>query len=132
LRHGKRAFRSHVEHELKETIMRLITALAVAIGVLWSTAAMAQDQAKIDQGMKVYAAQKCSVCHSVAGKGNAKGPLDSVGTTLSADEIHQWLVNPAEMSKKAKSTRKPPMKSYASLSKDDQDALVAYMLSMKK
>jgi mono/diheme cytochrome c family protein len=112
--------------------MRLITALAVAIGVFWSTAAMAQDQAKIDQGMKVYAAQKCSVCHSVAGKGNAKGPLDSVGKTLSADDLHQWLVNPAEMAKKANSTRKPPMKSYANLSKDDQDALVAYMLSLKK
>jgi mono/diheme cytochrome c family protein len=112
--------------------MRFITALAVAIGVLCSTAAMAQDKAKIDQGMKVYAAQKCSVCHSIAGKGMAKGPLDGIGSKLSADEIHQWLVNPAEMSKKANSTRKPPMKSYANLSKDDQDALVAYILSLKK
>jgi mono/diheme cytochrome c family protein len=111
--------------------MRLITAVAVAVGVLWSSAAAAQDQAKIDQGMKLYVAQKCSVCHSIAGKGNAKGPLDDAGK-LSADEIHQWLVNPVEMAKKANSTRKPPMKSYASLSKDDQDALVAYMLSLKK
>ena len=111
--------------------MRLFTALAVAIGVLWGSAAMAQDKAKIDQGMKVYAAQKCSVCHAIAGKGMAKGPLDGIGGKLSADELHQWLVNPAEMAKKASSTRKPPMKSYASLSKDDQDALVAYMLSLK-
>jgi mono/diheme cytochrome c family protein len=111
--------------------MRFITALAVAIGVLWSTAAMAQDKAKIDQGMKVYAAQKCSVCHSIAGKGMAKGPLDGIGAKLSADDVHQWLVNPAEMSKKANSTRKPPMKSYAKLSKEDQDALVAYILSLK-
>ena len=110
--------------------MRLITAVAVAIGVLWSTAAMAQD-AKVAQGMKVYAAQKCSVCHSIAGKGMAKGPLDGIGGKLSADDLHQWLVKPAEMAKKANSTRKPPMKSYASLSKDDQDALVAYMLSLK-
>jgi mono/diheme cytochrome c family protein len=112
--------------------MRLITAAAVAIGLFWASSASAQDQAKIDQGMKVYVAQKCSLCHSVAGKGNAKGPLDSVGKTLSADDIHQWLVNPVEMAKKANSTRKPPMKAYASLSKDDQDALVAYMLSLKK
>ena len=111
--------------------MRLTMAAAVAIGMLWTASASAQDQAKIEQGMKVYVAQKCSLCHSVAGKGNAKGPLDSAGK-LSADELHQWLVNPVEMSKKANSTRKPPMKSYASLSKDDQDALVAYMLSLKK
>lgn len=112
--------------------MRLITALAVAVGVLWSTAAMAQDQAKIDQGMKVYAAQKCSVCHSIAGKGMAKGPLDDVGSKLNADAIHEWLVNAAEAAKKANATRKPPMKSYANLPKEDIDALVAYMLSLKK
>ena len=35
--------------------------------------ASAQDSAA---GAKVFADQKCSVCHSVAGKGNAKGALD--------------------------------------------------------
>ena len=112
--------------------MRLTTVAAVLIGLLWTASASAQDQAKIDQGMKLFTAQKCTLCHSVAGKGNAKGPLDSVGKTMSAEDIHQWLVNPAEMMKKANSTRKPPMKSYASLPKADQDALVAYMLSLKK
>jgi mono/diheme cytochrome c family protein len=34
--------------------------------------AMAQDAKAA--GEKVCAEQKCAVCHSVAGKGNAKGP----------------------------------------------------------
>lgn len=92
----------------------------------------AQDKALIERGMKVYADQKCSVCHSIDGKGNAKGALDSVGLKLSADEIREWIVHPADMTKKTKAERKPPMRAYPNLPKEDLDAVVAYMLSLKK
>jgi mono/diheme cytochrome c family protein len=106
---------------------------AMAVGLLLSaSAASAQDKAKIDQGTKVFAAQKCGVCHSVAGVGAKKGPLDGVGSKLSEDEIRQWIVNAAEMTKKTQATRKPPMKNYSQLPKEDVDALVAYMSSLKK
>jgi mono/diheme cytochrome c family protein len=36
--------------------------------------------------MKVYADQKCATCHSIAGRGNAKGALDDIGSRLTADE----------------------------------------------
>ena len=58
--------------------------------------------------------------------------LDDVGTKLSAEEIRQWIVNAPEMSKKTKATRKPPMKSYAHLAKEDVDALVGYLQTLKK
>jgi mono/diheme cytochrome c family protein len=95
-------------------------------------AAFAQDAALVERGMKVYTDQKCSVCHSISGKGNPKGPLDTVGSRLKADDIHAWLVNPAEMTKKTQASRKPPMRAYPNLPKDDLDALVAYMMSLKK
>ena len=101
------------------------------VGAL-SSLASAQDKARIEQGMKVYAAQKCAVCHSIAGVGAKRGPLDGVGSKLGEDDIRQWLVNAEEMTKKTKATRKPPMKSYAKLPKEDLDALVAYMVSLKK
>jgi mono/diheme cytochrome c family protein len=108
-------------------------AVVVLGGVLSLPAvAFGQDQALIERGLKVYAEQKCSVCHSIAGKGNVKGPLDSVGLRLSADEVREWMVHPAEMTKKTKAERKPPMRAYPKLSKEDLDALVAYMLSLKK
>ena len=53
------------------------------------------------------------------------------GAKLSADEIRQWLVDPAAMTVKANAERKPPMKSYASLPKGDLDALVAYLQTLK-
>lgn len=92
----------------------------------------AQDKAQIDRGVKVYVDQKCATCHSIAGKGNAKGALDDVGSRLTADEIRAWLVTPAEMTKKTKAERKPPMRAYPNLAKDDLDAVVAYMMSLKK
>ena len=109
------------------------SAVWVMVSVLGVPAiAAAQDKALIERGMKVYAEQKCSVCHSIDGKGNAKGPLDSVGLKLSADEIREWMVHPAEMTKKTKATRKPAMRAYPKLSKEDLDAVVAYMQSLKK
>ena len=104
----------------------------VAAALFTSASAVAQDAANIARGQQVYVAQKCAICHSIAGKGNAKGALDGVGAKLSADEIHQWIVNPAEMTTKIKAIRKPPMKAYANLPKEDVDALVAYIQSLKK
>lgn len=85
-----------------------------------------------DRGATVYAAQKCSMCHALDGRGMAKGPLDGVGSKLTADEIRQWIVNPAEMSAKANATRKPAMRAYPNLPKEDLDALVAFLFAKKK
>ena len=103
-----------------------VFAMLAVVGVASSAAAQ-------DAGAKVYEAQKCSVCHSIAGKGNTKGALDAVGTKLSAAEIREWIVDPVGMAAKHKATRKPVMTAkYATLPKEDLDALVAYMVSLKK
>lgn len=115
---------------MKRLLIGMMSVVALAA---FAGTASAQDAAKIAKGEKVYADQKCSLCHSIAGKGNAKGALDDVGSKLKAEEIHDWIVKPAEMTAKAKAARKPPMPAkYASLPKDDIDALVAYMSSLKK
>jgi mono/diheme cytochrome c family protein len=98
-------------------------------GLLTAHVASGQDKAQIEHGIKVYAAQKCNVCHSIEGKGKKTGPLDGVGSKLSEDEIRQWLVNAPE---KTNSKKKPVMKNYAKLPKEEIDALVAYMQSLKK
>lgn len=113
--------------------MRLSLVVLLACGALVVPAlASAQDAKLVQLGEKLYAEQRCSVCHSVAGKGNQKGPLEDVGSRLSAEEIRQWLINPRVMTEKHKSTRKPLMPAYTKLSADQLDALVAYMQSLKK
>jgi mono/diheme cytochrome c family protein len=108
--------------------MRAIV-LMVVLGLGLAATAAAQD-AKVAKGEKVFADQKCSLCHAVGGHGNAKGPLDSVGTKLSADEIRQWVTNSKEMTTKTKATRKPEMKQF-NLPKEDVDAVVAYLQTLK-
>ncbi len=107
--------------------MRAIV-LGVVMGLLMASAAGAQD-AKA-KGEQVYAAQRCSLCHAIAGKGNAKGALDGVGGRLSVVEIREWIADAKGMTEKTKAARKPNMKSYV-LAKDDLDALVAYLASLK-
>jgi mono/diheme cytochrome c family protein len=109
---------------------RSIKLLGLVAIAAFAGSALAQD-AKVERGKAVYTEQKCKMCHSIAGEGNAKGPLDDVGSKVSAADLKHWLVNPKEMTEKTKSTRKPPMKSFATLSAEDQDALVAYMLTLK-
>lgn len=97
-----------------------------AVAALIAAPALAQD---VEKGKAVYEAQKCSLCHSVGGRGNAKGPLDKVGAKLSADDIRKWIVTPKEM--KSETGRKPEMRAYPSLPAADLDALVAYVKSLK-
>ena len=110
--------------------MARVTPLAILLFAFFASAASAQSP--VEKGKAVYAAQKCSICHSIEGVGNKKGALDDVGSKLSAAEIRSWITNAPDMATKAKAERKPPMKAYTALSKDDVDALVAYLSSLKK
>jgi mono/diheme cytochrome c family protein len=103
----------------------------VVIVAALATNAAAQDPALIKKGQDVYNAQKCAVCHSVGGKGSKANPLDGVGAKLSADDIRAWITDPAAMTKKTNSQKKPPMPKNAKLTAPDVDALVAYMQSVK-
>jgi mono/diheme cytochrome c family protein len=105
----------------------IVLAIMVTVGV----ASLASAQDAKAKGEKVFVDQKCSLCHSIAGKGNAKGALDGVGSKLSVDEIRNWITDAKGMTVKMKTTRKPDMKAYT-LPKDDVDALVAYLASLKK
>jgi mono/diheme cytochrome c family protein len=112
----------------------VVLTATLMMGSLLATAAAAhaQDAAAVARGQQVYTAQKCQICHSIAGKGGKANPLDGVGAKLSAADIRQWITHPTEMTAKAKSTKKPPMPNkYGSLPAADIDALVAYMSSLK-
>ena len=119
---------------IRFTTRRILPGAAFVIVAAIMAAPMAasgQDDA-VKKGEQVYAAQKCSMCHSIAGKGNKQNPLDGVGAKLSAEEIREWITNPTEMTAKAKSTKKPPMPNkYSKLPAADIDALVAYLQSLK-
>ena len=106
--------------------------VAIVAAVVLGLTAPPSAQSAVEKGAVVFGAQKCTLCHSLDGKGSPKGPLDGIGSKLKADEIRQWLMSPVEMAAKANATRKPAMKSFSTLSKEDLDALVAFLASKKK
>jgi mono/diheme cytochrome c family protein len=110
----------------------IVSVIASVVVVLSASTAFAQDPKLIEQGQQLYGTHKCSMCHAVAGKGNKAGTLDDVGSRLSDEDIRQWLINPRAMEAKTKATRKPLMPSYQKLTKDELEALVAYLKSLTK
>lgn len=105
------------------------TRVVFALGLSMVAPAVAQDlKAK---GAQIFVDQKCALCHSVAGKGNVKGPMDDVGSRLSPSDIRAWIVDAKAMTAKSAATRKPEMKQFT-LPAPDVDALVAYLVTLKK
>ena len=72
--------------------------------------------------------QKCSLSHSIEGKGQAKGPLDDVGNKLKAEDIRKWLIDPTS----GQGPQRHTEAGNEGLPKEDLEALIAYMLSLKK
>ena len=93
----------------------------------------AQADPDVAAGKKLFSSKNCTKCHMAEGKGNKKLRMDGPNAAvakLSADEIEQWLVSPAEMT--AKLDHKPvnAMKKTA-LTDSEIKALVAYMLHLR-
>jgi len=109
--------------------------------VVWSLTVLglmtfANTASAQDKGAKVFSEHGCPMCHSIAGQGNVKGPLDDVGLKLTPAEIRGWITDPAGNAAKAKAERKPAMAAmqakFKDLSKQDLDDLVAYLAAQKK
>ena len=109
---------------------RLLTMLMAGALIAWAVPALAQDP-RIARGATLFESNKCTICHAVAGKGNAKHPLDGAGARLDADIVKLWLTDSKAAEAKTGKKASPPMKSFASLPQEDIDALVAFVLSLK-
>ena len=109
-------------------ILAIVAIVSLSLGMSGPRAdeAAKADPEKAGKGQQVYAAQHCSMCHSIAGKGNPKNALDDVGSKMTAEELKKYITNPKSVKADTK------MKAYPSLSADDLDALVTYLLTLTK
>jgi mono/diheme cytochrome c family protein len=89
-------------------------------------AAHVEETTAITLGKEVYRAQRCQICHSIAGVGNRRYPLDGVGSRLSEADIRQWIVAPRKMDPKV------TKKAFDQLPAGQLDALVAYLQSLEQ
>jgi mono/diheme cytochrome c family protein len=89
------------------------------------------DAALLTRGREVVLANDCLRCHSIAGEGSPRSPLDGVGARLSATEIlHFAIADEAvqdDLAPRAIKAKRP----YAELPQADLQAMVAYLASLK-
>src|SRR3546814_5389492 len=99
---------------MRERGARLVALLTVVLLLLWAAAlagwqnrgasspvagpaAIADPRAR---GAQVYAEQGCARCHSLAGTGNPRLPLDDVARRHDAQALRQWIIADAAVNAK--------------------------------
>ena len=84
---------------------------------------------RIEAGRQVYQQQNCARCHSIAGEGNPRNPLDNIGAKHSAEELRDYITG-ADRLKLSKRSSKLKQQ-YRLLPADELDALIIYMRSLR-
>src|ERR1044072_8510354 len=90
--------------------MKRVTALMTAAVILAIVPSAYAQSAKAQQGAAVFTAQKCTMCHSVAGKGTQTGALDNSAAKNKADHIREWLTDPEGIDARTKPPPTPAIK----------------------
>jgi cytochrome c2 len=107
---------------IRTALSSIVVAVVAVVAAPPLSAGQSGDAAN---GQKLYTAQKCSLCHKIAGKGGPMGPdLGKVGATRDAKWLKGYLTNPKSLDPKNKM---PPVK----LKGAEMDDLIAYLLSLK-
>lgn len=94
-------------------------------------AATVLANASAREGRRIYLEQACSRCHSIAGAGSPRVPLDGVGERLSAQELHDWIVGADAVKDELSQRTQAAKRDYAALPAAQIDALVAYLQEAK-
>lgn len=99
--------------------------LVAFFAMAFTERASAADDAKVKQGEKIFAERQCAACHAIQGKGGPVGPdLTKAGSRRDEAWLKKFLPDPKSV---APQTMMPPFRG----TKEELDALVAYLLSLK-
>jgi mono/diheme cytochrome c family protein len=85
---------------------------------------------EIVRGRGVYAEQGCSSCHSIAGSGNPRNPLDGVGARRTRAELFEWVTGTGAVADQLSPAVVRRKERYRDLSPNDLNAVVAYLASL--
>ena len=94
------------------------------------TVLSATDEEKIAAGRSVLEVQSCLGCHSIAGEGNPRFPLDGVGKRRTAEAIRHWIFASIELKDQLPAGTFQVKQAYRHLPTEDIDALVFYLQSI--
>lgn len=85
----------------------------------------------IERGRALYAQHGCATCHSIAGAGNPRNPLDGVGSRLDAEAMREWILGTGAAAGQLPVTVRRRKERFQKLPAEELDVLVSYMVSLK-
>lgn len=88
------------------------------------------EPSKIKAGKEVYRQQTCARCHSIAGEGNPRNPLDGAAEVYSAEELREWITGGDSLQDKLPEYILRLKQKYKKLSDDDLESLVIYLQNL--
>lgn len=98
---------------------------------LVAIAADGADAALLARGREALVANDCLMCHSIAGEGSPRSPLDGVGSRLSETEILHFAIADESVQDDLSPRAIKAKRDYAELPQEDLKAMAAYLASLK-
>lgn len=95
-----------------------------------ASAPVVLDREAIEAGHLVYKEQGCALCHSIAGAGNPRNPLDGVGLRRTAEEIRDRIIGAHTLQGVIPEHALKFKQTYRELHDDDLSNLVIYLQSL--
>ena len=85
----------------------------------------------IAHGRVVYGRNGCATCHSIAGEGNPRYPLDGTGDRWEPEDLRGWVTGTGIAADLLNDGIRRRKQRYANLPEPDLSALVAYLATLK-
>lgn len=129
---------------MRERLAKILAALSALIVVILAAvfslahntpgrqqAPPTQTASHAAAGRAVYDKLGCSRCHSIAGQGNPRAPLDGVGQRLTPQELRDWIIAAENVRPYLPAPIATMKQSYASMPEEELQALLDYLASLK-
>lgn len=84
-----------------------------------------------DAGRKIFESRNCGTCHSVAGTGNPRNPLDGVGSRLDIEQLRDWTTGTGSASNSLSAGVRGRKARYSEMSQAEMEALLHYLSALK-
>lgn len=82
-------------------------------------------------GRAIFDQHGCGGCHSIAGQGNPRVPLDGVGKRRSPEELRDWIVAAESVRPSLSASVVKRKQTYAALPEQELQALVDYLSGLQ-
>jgi mono/diheme cytochrome c family protein len=97
-----------------------------------AAAASVATPADSTRGRAIFASKGCPRCHSVAGEGNARNPLDGVGARRTPAELRAWTLGAEVLADSLPPSAFRAKQAFQQMPAEELGPLITYLSSLKQ